>query len=104
MMEPQFLSQCRDLLHLHWVSVKSRSRPEWPLSFIVDTSVFVLLYLLCRNQKKASRKCLRLLLPFICCVTYFAFCKRKAFSTTDSELSDIATAANIGVNNKPVNG
>lgn len=30
--------------------------------------------------------------------------KRKAFTTTDNELSDIATAANIGVSNKPVSG
>ena len=35
---------------------------------------------------------------------YLDFCSLKALITTDNELSDIATAANIGVNNKPVNG
>ncbi len=30
--------------------------------------------------------------------------KRKAFTTTESELNDIATAANIGVSNNPVSG
>ncbi len=35
---------------------------------------------------------------------YSDFCKRSALITTDKELSDIATAASIGVNNKPVNG
>ena len=36
--------------------------------------------------------------------SYVLFCKRKAFKTTDNELNDIATAANIGVSNNPVKG
>jgi hypothetical protein len=36
-------------------------------------------------------------------VNYDLF-KRKAFTTTESELNDIATAANIGVSNNPVSG
>ena len=34
----------------------------------------------------------------------YALFKRKAFTTTESELNDIAIAANIGVSNNPVSG